>query len=112
VHGLHKRFEAAHRALSAVSLTGVSLHNLFDERFSAFAEPLDAGGCARTLCSHHETVQRAKSAGGKRPWFDRLGQDRIYVRHAYRIARPEIQVGRYLHDYRGWPIRRFYVDLA
>jgi len=112
VYGLHKRFEAAHHALSAVSLTGVALHNLFDERFGAFAEPLDAGGFARTLCSHHETVQRAKSADGKRPWFDRLGQDRIYVRHAYRIARPEIQVGRYLHDYRGWPIRRFYVDLA
>ncbi|MFO0915212.1 MAG: hypothetical protein U0795_19780 [Pirellulales bacterium] len=112
VNGLHKRFEAARDALSEVNLTGVSLHNLFDERFGAFAEPMDAGGFARVLCSHHETVQRAKSADGKRPWFDRLGQDRIYVRQAYRIARPEIQMGRYLHDYRGWPIRRFYIDLA
>ena len=59
-----------------------------------------------------EAVQRAKSAAGKRPWFDRIGQDRIYIRHAYREARPTIQPDRYVHDYRGQPIRRFYFDLS
>ncbi|MGD9713287.1 MAG: hypothetical protein AB7V46_14635, partial [Thermomicrobiales bacterium] len=77
-----------------------------------FAEPLDAAACALALCSHHEKVQRAKSADGKRPWFHRLGKNSIYVRHAYRQPRREIQPDRYLHDYRGWPIRRFYGDLA
>jgi hypothetical protein len=79
------------------------------ERFEAFGEPVDAGACAIALCSHHEAVQRAKSADGKRPWFDRLGQDCIHVRHAYREPRREIQPGRYVHDYRGKPIRRHLV---
>jgi hypothetical protein len=112
VGNLHKRFEAAHNALDEVSLTSVSLKNLFDERFRAFAEPMDAATCAIALCSQHETVQRAKSADGKRPWFDRLGQNHIYIRHAYRIAKREIQPNRYVHDYRTKPIRRFYFDLS
>ena len=70
------------------------------------------GACALALCAHHETVQRAKSADGKRPWFDRIGQDRIYIRHAYREPRRESRPGRYVHTYRGWPIRRFYKDLS
>jgi hypothetical protein len=112
VKDLHDRFEAAHRALGEVTITSVSLQNLFSERFRMFAEPMEAGACARALCAHHEAVQRAKSAAGKRPWFDRLGQDRIYIRHAYREARSAIQPGRYVHDYRGLPIRRFYRDLS
>ena len=112
VDGLHKRFEAAHRALGELNIASVSLQYIFDRRFSAFAEPMDAGVCARALCSHHEAVQRSKSADGKRPWFDRIGQDHIYVRHQYREARREIMPGRYVHDYRGRPIRRFYHDLS
>jgi len=111
VKGLHERFEAAHRALGEVAIASLSLQNLFGERFGAFAEPMDPGACALALCAHHEAVQRAKSAAGKRPWFDRIGQDRIYIRHAYREARPAIQPDRYVHDYRGQPIRRFYFDL-
>ena len=112
VDGLHERFEAAHRALGEVNIASVSLQNIFDQRFSLFAEPMDAGICARALCSHHESVQRSKSADGKRPWFDRIGQDRIYVRHQYREQRRDIMPDRYVHDYRGEPIRRFYVDLS
>jgi hypothetical protein len=112
VQGLHERFDAAYRALGEVTIASVSLQNLFGERFTAFAEPMDAGACALALCSHHDAVQRAKSVDGKRPWFDRLGQDRIYVRHAYREPRREIEPGHYVHDYRGWPIRRFYFDVA
>ena len=56
--------------------------------------------------------QRSKSADGKRPWFDSLGQDRIYIRHQFREPRRDIMPGRYVHDYRGGPIRRFYDDLS
>jgi hypothetical protein len=112
VKGLHERFEAAHAALGEVTLTSLSIQSLFGERFGAFAEPMDVAACALTLCMHHEAVQRAKSADGKRPWFDRIGQDRIYIRHAYREARRESRTGRYVHAYRGWPIRRFHSDLS
>jgi len=112
VKGLHERFEAAHNALGEVTLTSVSLQNLFGQRFGAFAEPMEPAVCGLALCTHHEAVQRAKSADGKRPWFDRIGQDRVYIRHNYREPRREIQPGRYVHDYRGWPIRRFYFDLS
>jgi hypothetical protein len=41
-----------------------------------------------------------------------LGAARIYVRHAYRDARPAVQPERYLHDYRNKPIRQFREDLT
>jgi hypothetical protein len=68
--------------------------------------------CALALCAHHESVQQGKSADGKRPWFDRIGKNRIYLRHAYRTPRRDILPNRYVHDYRGKPIRRFYSDLT
>jgi hypothetical protein len=112
VNGLHERFEAVHHALGEVTSASVSLQNRFSGRFAAFAETMDAGACALALCFHHEAVQRGKSADGKRPWFDRIGPDRIYIRHQYREPRHNIMPGRYVHDYRGWPIRRFYFDLS
>ncbi len=112
VQGLHMRFEAAHRALGEASVMNASFQNLFDRRFDGFAEPMDAGDCARRICIRHEAVQRAKSADGKRPWFDGIPTDRIYVRHQYREERRDIMPGCYVHDYRGWPIRRFYGDLS
>ena len=112
VQGLYEQFENAYRALGEVTLTSVSLQNLFSERFKSFADPMDAGLCALALCDHHEAVQRAKSADGKRPWFDRIGPERIYVRHRYREPRHEIQPGSYVHYYRSRPIRRFYKDLS
>ncbi|HYD48553.1 MAG TPA: hypothetical protein VEB21_09405 [Terriglobales bacterium] len=110
--GLHERFEQAHRALGEVGFAKLSLQNLFHTRFIAFADPLSAGDCAAALCDHHVAVQRGKSADGKRPWFDRIGRDRIYIRLAYRQPRRAIQPDRYVHDYRGWPIRRFHGDLT
>lgn len=112
VESLHKQFETTYRALGEITSVSLSLQNLFAQRFKIFAEPMAAGDCAIALCHQHEAVQRAKSAEGKRPWFDRLGSDRIYIRHAYRNPRPEIQPGRYVHDYRGKPIRRFHFDLS
>lgn len=111
VKSLHERFEAAYHTLCEVTIAGVSLQNLFGERFRAFAEPISAGDCALALCTHHEGVQRTKSSEGKRPWFDRIGPDRIYIRQAYCEARRAIQPDHYVHDYRGQPIRRFYIDL-
>lgn len=112
ISGLHKRYQDAYLALGKVPVANASLHGLFAERFEAFAEPMDANKYALALCDHHEKIQRAKSADGKRSWFDRIGPDRIHIRLAYRKARPKIQPGRYVHGYRGWPIRRFYQDLA
>jgi len=112
VKQLHARFAATQTTLGEVALTKLSLANLFSDRFGAFADPMSESDCAVALCSHHETVQRGKSADGKRPWFDRIGKDRIYIRHAYRTPRREILPARYVHDYRGKPIRHFHSDLT
>jgi hypothetical protein len=112
VAGLHERYCGAYRALGETIVPGLPLQNSFMGRFVAFSEPMDVGTSALALCVHHEAVQHGKSADGKRPWFDRLGQDRIYIRHAYRIPPRSIEPGRYVHDYRGLPIRRFWTDLS
>ena len=112
VDRLDERFAAAHRALGEITATSYSLQNLFDQRFGKLAEPMDGRTCALVLCEHHETVQQRKSAEGKRPWFDRIGGDRIYIRQAYRIQPPEIAPKRYWHSYRGFPIRNFQADLT
>jgi hypothetical protein len=109
--GLAHRFEVAQHALGDVGLANLALQNLFTERFDLFAEPMNAATCAVRLCEHHIRVQRGKSAEGKRPWFDRLGEARIYVRQAFREKRKPVLPGRYVHDYRGRPIRRFRSDL-
>ncbi len=109
LHGLDGRYEEARRRLAEVDF---QLANLFDERFGPFAEPMSLDKYAQAICEHHETIQKHKSADGKRPWFDRLGPDRIYMRHRYREARREIAPDRLVHEYRAWPIRRFYQDLT
>lgn len=112
VSGLNDRFEVARQGLGGIGSNGLLLQNQFVDRFSTFGQPMDAGRCALALCQHHETVQQRKSADGKRPWFDRIGPERIYIRHAYREAQRDIQPDRYVHTYRGWPIRRFFHDLT
>jgi len=112
VNNIHQKHAAAYRALAEVTSASMSLQNHFGERFADFGEPLSPAECGLALCALHEAVQRAKSETGKRPWFDRMGNDRIYVRQAYRSRRPEVQPGRYVHPYRGWPIHRFYIDVS
>lgn len=111
VRRLESRFVAAHRGLAEVGHGATEAAALLDRRFGAFAEPMEPVAIAMAMCQHHERVQREKSAEGKRPWFDRLGVDRIHLRQAYRIERPERQPKAFVHGYRGWPIRRFHEDL-
>jgi hypothetical protein len=108
VQSLSVRYEQARAGLADVD---TSLQHLFDERFAAFGRPMTAPDIGLALCDHHEAVQGSKSADGKRPWFDRVGPESIYVRQRYRQSRQPAAPGKYVHDYRGRPIRRFYFDL-
>jgi hypothetical protein len=112
IDGLPTRFAEAHRALAGDGFAGRGLQASFDHRFGVFSEPLGPEAVAIALCAHHERVQKEKSVDGKRPWFDRLGGERIYVRHRYREPRRPPEPDHYVHDYRGKPIRRFHSDLA
>jgi hypothetical protein len=109
---LNLRFKAAHKAFSGLDHDGAGIRSQFEVRFAPFAQPLRPTEVAKVLCDHHETIQRGKSADGKRPWFDRVGPDRIHVRQQFRKRRRPIEPGRYVGYYRGRPIRRFYFDLS
>ena len=111
VAALPRQYAAASAAIGLLSEGGSELRVLFIDRFAAFESPMDPTHVAFALRTLHETVQRGKSAEGKRPWFDSHGAGRIEVRHNYRIDQPTISPGQYLHAYRGAPIRRFYLDL-
>jgi hypothetical protein len=111
VDRLHARFGAARAALGEVSDKTPTAQPLFTDRFSAFEAPMDVVQTAHALRELHEHVQQEKSVDGKRPWFDGLGGDRIFVRLNYRIDEPTIKPSKYLHAYRGAPIRRFFKDL-
>jgi hypothetical protein len=98
-------------AAASLNDLGVDLGVRFDERFKRFSEPMTPAHFAIALCEHHEEIQKGKSREGKRPWFDRLGEDRIYLRRNYAlIERPDLTSG-YVHDYRTKPIYRFQRDL-
>lgn len=112
VEGLHEHFEAALGALGGSGHETLALQGLFATRFEPFATRMDPGDCALALCLHHEAIQRGKSLEGKRPWFDRVAGDRIFIRPAYRTERRDSELGRYTNAYRGRPIRRFHGDLA
>lgn len=111
VAGLDRKFSAARTALGEVGNGASALQAMFTDRFASFESPMDPGQTAVALRALHEKVQKDKSAEGKRSWFDNLGGERIYVRHNYRIEQPTIQPAKYLHGYRGQPIRRFFKDL-
>jgi hypothetical protein len=81
------------------------------DRFDKFAEPFPSDLFAVVLCEHHETVQQAKSREGKRPWFDRMGPERIYMRQNYRTDYPALAPQQYVHEYRMSPILRFFQDI-
>lgn len=96
--------------LDVGSIDAISEAKLID-RFALFAEPMPVEQFAIVLCEHHENIQKEKSRDGKRPWFDRLGTDRIYVRRNYRVERPERNPVAYVNSYRTYPVYRFFSDL-
>lgn len=110
VFGLHEKARSARQGLDDLGESGLA--GMFGRRFAAFLEPLASGDIALLLCEHHETIQSAKSASGKRPWFDRPKEGRIYLRQSYRVEPRENMPGKYLHAYRATPIGRFLKDLA
>lgn len=105
-------FQQTAEALAAVPAKPIALEPLFTRRFATFAEPLAPEDAARALFKLHDSVQRDKSATGKRLWFDDLGGERIHVRHDYRLEAFEPKPEAYLHAYRGQPIQRFRNDLV
>ena len=108
IGNLSAAFEAAYSSLQEIDS---GLASQFDERFKDFSDPMLAGEISIALCEHHEAIQKGKSDSGKRPWFDRLGDDRIYLRQQYRDNVAEPMPNRFVHDYRGRPIRNFYKDI-
>lgn len=106
-----KGFAAADRALEGIAMERLAPHALFRERFGSFSEPLSAEALCVAICAHHERVQKAKSAAGKRSWFDSLGAGQIYLRQAYRLDTWTAAPAAYVHDYRTNPITRFVRDL-
>jgi hypothetical protein len=109
---LAKKAHAAFQS-AAIALTdlGIAFGVRFDERFKRFSEFMSPSDFVAALCEHHEKIQKGKSREGKRPWFDRLGEDRIYLRRNYRLEKRQDPVNAYVHDYRAKPIHRFYRDL-
>lgn len=106
---VHSSFQNAAEYLNEL---GPYMDVAFDDRFHRFAETVSPEELAAVLCQHHEAIQQGKSREGKRPWFDRLGVDRIYLRRNYRLSEPPVLSEDYVHDYRGNPIYRFYKDLS
>jgi hypothetical protein len=102
---------ALRAAVTALDDLGLDFGSRFDARFKRFSESMTPADFGAALCEHHEEIQKGKSREGKRPWFDRLGQDRIYLRQNYTLReRPDL-ADVYVHDYRAKPIQRFYRDL-
>lgn len=99
------------RALQRCNEANLSAEQGLIDRFGRFAEPLPPVEFAHSLCEHHEHVQKAKSRDGKRSWFDRISEDRIYVRPKYRLKGDKPVSDGYVHDYRLKPIQQFYRDL-
>ena len=100
-----------HNALAQLSELDPTLEARFMNRFDKFYEPMPPEHFALAICEHHETVQQAKSREGKRCWFERLGPECFHIRQNYRVERPVLLPGKYLHEYRTIPISRFYRDL-
>lgn len=110
--GLDTLFRKASEALGAVEGGAQASGTLFEERFGAFASPLPSVDLARALLDHHEAIQRAKSAEGKRSWFDRLGPNHVHLRFPYRLGDWAPSPGEYLHPYRTGPILNFLGDVG
>jgi len=65
-----------------------------------------------TILTYHERVQERKPPDGKRPWFERLKPDTVFVRAGYLMKdEPETRPA-YVHEYRLPTFSRFLADLG
>ena len=103
--------DAFHNTVDCLARVYPDMEERFKDRFSVFAEPMSAAHFAKELCSHHEKIQQDKSREGKRPWFDRMGPEVIYMRANYRVIDPPEMSDSFVHEYRTKPIFRFHRDL-
>lgn len=109
---LSECFARAAEALESGGSVSVSAAGIFQDRFGVFASPAATVELGRRILSHHETIQRGKSAEGKRPWFERLGDTSIYLRLPYHLpADWDSKPGKYLHTYRTGSVASFQEDL-
>jgi len=106
-----KASTAFQAATSVLNDLGLDFRSRFEMRFNRFSMSMSPAEFAAALCEHHEEIQKGKSREGKRPWFDRLGKDRLYLRRNYTLAERPNLTDTYVHDYRAKPIHRFYRDL-
>ena len=103
--------DAFRQTAQYIGMVYPDMEELFKIRFSRCAEPIPLSFFANVLCEHHESIQQGKSREGKRPWFDRVGKETIYMRPNYRCSDPPEISETFVHDYRAKPIFRFYHDL-
>jgi len=115
----HEDFSDIHNSLQdrygeAVTALEIAtdLCPVFEGRFGTFGHPMNQVNFVQVLLDHHERIQKQKSVEGKRTWFDRTGNNSIYIRPGYRADQVyEVKPDNYVHTYRAWPIRFFYKDL-
>lgn len=110
--GLDELFLKAGAGLHDAGGNAAASAGLFDERFGVFAVASAPAELATTLIEFHQAIQRAKSAEGKRSWFDRLGPNQVHLRFPYRLDGWEPKPGTYVHPYRTNPVLNFLGDLG
>lgn len=109
--GLQTLHQQASHLLNAASEAASSATSIFEQRFFEFGLPRGEVELAMALLDHHDAIQRAKSAEGKRSWFDRLGPDQVHLRFPYRLEKWKPSPGEYVHPYRTRPILSFLRDI-
>ena len=96
----------------AFASDGAAQGTAFAARFAPFGSSMAPEALANEVLAHHVRIQRDKSAGGKRPWFDAVDDARRYWRASYRLPAWSPNPGTFVHEYRCAPIRRFRKDLT
>ncbi len=112
VAGLSGSFTKAVSALASAGGAAGSSPIIFEDRFGKFGIETDPVSLATLMLDHHDGIQRAKSAEGKRSWVDRQAPGVIHLRLPYRLSGWEPRPREFVHPYRVAPIARFRGDLT
>ncbi|MBU1101434.1 MAG: hypothetical protein KKA84_13625 [Bacteroidetes bacterium] len=84
----------------------------FEKRFSSFSLKYTVEEAILNLLKHHEITQKNKPPHGKKAWYSRSEDGRLYIEAATRKdERPEL-TDEYVHYYRTRPIYSFLRDLG